>query len=79
MLTGLADILRGAGLNVVEVAGWKTRGHGMMSSVKVHINLNSVNSETKNESIDFLIENSEDWDSSMINDDDDIGKRLLNI
>ncbi|CAF1316641.1 unnamed protein product [Rotaria sordida] len=31
------------------------------------------------ESIDFLIENSEDWDSSMINDDDDIGKRLLNI
>jgi hypothetical protein len=34
MLTGLADILRGAGLNVVEVAGWKTRGHGVMASVK---------------------------------------------
>ncbi|CAF1198686.1 unnamed protein product [Adineta ricciae] len=34
MLTGLADILRGAGLNVVEVAGWRTRGHGVMSSVK---------------------------------------------
>ncbi|CAF5118568.1 unnamed protein product, partial [Rotaria sp. Silwood1] len=34
MLTGLADILRGAGLKVVEVAGWKTRGHGVMSSVK---------------------------------------------
>jgi len=34
MLTGLADILRGAGVNVVEVAGWKTRGHGVMSSVK---------------------------------------------
>ncbi len=34
MLTGLADILRGAGLNVVEVAGWKTRGHGVMNSVK---------------------------------------------
>ncbi|CAF0943476.1 unnamed protein product [Rotaria sp. Silwood1] len=34
MLTGLADILRGAGLNVVEVAGWRTRGHGVMASVK---------------------------------------------
>ena len=34
MLTNLADILRGAGLNVVEVAGWKTRGHGVMTSVK---------------------------------------------
>jgi len=34
MLTGLAVILRGAGLNVVEVAGWKTRGHGVMASVK---------------------------------------------
>ncbi|CAF4930636.1 unnamed protein product, partial [Rotaria sp. Silwood2] len=34
MLTGLAGILRGAGLNVVEVAGWKTRGHGVMASVK---------------------------------------------
>ncbi|CAF2121632.1 unnamed protein product [Rotaria magnacalcarata] len=34
MLTGLADILRGVGLNVVEVAGWKTRGHGVMASVK---------------------------------------------
>jgi len=34
MLTGLADILRGAGVNVVEVPGWKTRGHGVMNSVK---------------------------------------------
>jgi hypothetical protein len=34
MLTDLADILRNAGLTVVEVAGWKTRGHGVMSSVK---------------------------------------------
>ncbi|CAF3620036.1 unnamed protein product [Rotaria socialis] len=34
MLTGLADILRGAGLNVVEEEGWKTRGHSIMSSVK---------------------------------------------
>jgi len=34
MLTGLADILRNAGLTVIEVDGWKTRGHGVMSSVK---------------------------------------------
>lgn len=34
MLTDLADILKKAGLKVVEVAGWKTRGHGVMSSVK---------------------------------------------
>ncbi|CAF3352501.1 unnamed protein product [Rotaria socialis] len=40
----------------------------------VHVNLNSVNSETKNESIDFLIdnENPEDWDSSMINDEESL-------
>lgn len=34
MLTELADILRGAGLQVVEEPGWKTRGHGVMTSVK---------------------------------------------
>ncbi|CAF2540843.1 unnamed protein product [Rotaria sp. Silwood2] len=34
MLTDLADILRKAGLNVVEETGWKTRGHGVMASVK---------------------------------------------
>ena len=34
MLTNLATILRNAGLNVVEVSGWKTRGHGQMNSVK---------------------------------------------
>ncbi|CAF1248999.1 unnamed protein product [Rotaria sordida] len=114
MLTGLADILRGAGVNVVEVAGWKTRGHGVMSSVKgiiVHHTAGPATGDfpslavvrdgtsslagplsqlglgrtgtcclfNLDESIDFLIENSEDWDSSMINDDDDIGKRLLNI
>ncbi|CAF5097830.1 unnamed protein product, partial [Rotaria sp. Silwood1] len=27
MLTNLADILRRAGLRVVEEPGWKTRGH----------------------------------------------------
>jgi hypothetical protein len=38
-LTDLADVLRAAGLSVVEVAGWKTRGHGGMaavSSILVH-------------------------------------------
>lgn len=34
MLTNLADILRGAGLRVVEVPGWRTRGHGQMSAVR---------------------------------------------
>ena len=34
MLTNLADILRGAGLRVVEVPGWRTRGHGQMSGVR---------------------------------------------
>jgi len=34
MLTNLADVLRGAGLPVVEVAGWKSRGHGQMSGVR---------------------------------------------
>ena len=34
MVTNLADILRNAGLNVVEVSGWKTRGHGQMNSIK---------------------------------------------
>lgn len=34
MLTNLAGILRGAGLKVVEVPGWKTRGHGQMAGVR---------------------------------------------
>jgi len=34
MLTNLATILRNAGLNVVEVGGWPTRGHGQMNSIK---------------------------------------------
>jgi len=34
MLTDLADILRKAGLPIIEVDGWKTRGHGVMASVK---------------------------------------------
>ena len=34
MVTNLADILRNAGLNVVEVDGWKTRGHGQMNPIK---------------------------------------------
>jgi len=34
MLTGLADVLRGAGVAVVERPGWRTRGHGQMSGVR---------------------------------------------
>lgn len=34
MLTDLANILRKANLTVVEEPGWKTRGHGVMKSVK---------------------------------------------
>lgn len=34
MLTDLASILRNAGLTVNEVAGWQTRGHGVMVSAK---------------------------------------------
>lgn len=32
--TRLADICRAAGLKVVEVRGWKTRGHGPLTAVK---------------------------------------------
>ena len=32
--TGLARVLRDAGLKVVEVPGWKTRGHGGMGRIK---------------------------------------------
>ena len=34
MLTDLVDVLRGAGLAVVERPGWRTRGHGQMSGVR---------------------------------------------
>ena len=34
MLTGIADTLRAGGLDVVEVAGWKTRGHGPQVDVR---------------------------------------------
>lgn len=33
MLTDLADVLRAAGLDVVEVPGWRTRGNGPMHAV----------------------------------------------
>jgi hypothetical protein len=33
MLTDLADVLRAAGLEVIEEPGWKTRGHGQMIDV----------------------------------------------
>lgn len=34
MLTDLADACRKSGLRVVEVNGWRTRGHGQMSGVR---------------------------------------------
>jgi hypothetical protein len=34
MLTDLADILRNAGLTVVEVDGWKTRAHGPLAEIR---------------------------------------------
>jgi hypothetical protein len=34
MLTNLASVLHAAGLNVVEEPGWRTRGHGEMTSVQ---------------------------------------------
>lgn len=34
MLTNLADVLRAAGLEVEEVPGWKTRGHGQMGAIE---------------------------------------------
>jgi hypothetical protein len=33
-LIWLADVLRKAGLNVEEIEGWKTRGHGNMAEVR---------------------------------------------
>lgn len=33
-LTDLADVVRAAGLTVVEVDGWRTRGHGPMRGVR---------------------------------------------
>jgi N-acetylmuramoyl-L-alanine amidase len=43
MLTGLADIARKAGLTVVEVPGWETRGHGPMSDVRTVTNHHTAN------------------------------------
>lgn len=37
-LTDLADVVRSAGLDVEEVPGWKTRGHGGMTSVDGTVN-----------------------------------------
>jgi N-acetyl-anhydromuramyl-L-alanine amidase AmpD len=34
MLTDLAEVLRNAGVSVVEVSGWRDRGHGPQSSVQ---------------------------------------------
>lgn len=37
MLTNLADVVRRSGLEVEEVAGWKTRGHGEFKSIEAVI------------------------------------------
>lgn len=46
MLTNLADVVRRSGLEVVEVAGWKTRGHGEMTSVEAIIDHHTATPKT---------------------------------
>lgn len=36
MLTALADVLRDSGVHVIEVNGWRTRGHGAMTAAHGH-------------------------------------------
>jgi len=48
MLTDLADVLRAAGLKVQEVAGWKTRGHGQMTSVETIVCHHTAGPKTGN-------------------------------
>lgn len=48
MLTDLADVVRRSGLKVVEVSGWKTRGHGQMTSVEAIICHHTAGPETGN-------------------------------
>ncbi len=47
-LTKLADICRAAGLKVVEVRGWRTRGHGPMTSVKTIVCHHTAGARTGN-------------------------------
>ncbi|MET9313835.1 N-acetylmuramoyl-L-alanine amidase [Kribbella sp. NPDC003505] len=46
MLTNLADVVRKSGLEVVEVSGWKTRGHGEMLGVEAIINHHTATPKT---------------------------------
>ena len=46
MLTNLADVVRRSGLEVIEVPGWKTRGHGEMTAVDAIINHHTAGPET---------------------------------
>jgi hypothetical protein len=48
MLTDLATVLRAAGLKVVEVDGWKTRGHGGMVNVHGHTIHHNAGGRTHN-------------------------------
>jgi N-acetylmuramoyl-L-alanine amidase len=47
-LTNLADIARGAGLRVVEQAGWRTRGHGPQTGVKTIVCHHTAGAATGN-------------------------------
>ena len=46
-LTNLADIARSAGLKVVEVSGWKTRGHGDTDVIKTIVCHHTAGSTAK--------------------------------
>lgn len=48
MLTNLATLLRAGGLKVTEVAGWKTRGHGQMTSVEAIVCHHTAGPKTGN-------------------------------
>lgn len=49
-LTWLPSVLRGAGLTVVEIDGWQTRGHGDMGKIQgglLHHTAERIDSDTK--------------------------------
>ena len=48
MLTDLADAARKSGLKVVDISGWRTRGHGPMAGVKTIVCHHTAGPETGN-------------------------------
>lgn len=48
MLTNLASVVRSSGLTVVEVPGWRTRGHGQMTAVDAIICHHTAGPKTGN-------------------------------